>query len=353
MEQISILDLPGIRIGQVEDAGAGTGATVILCPEGMAASVDVRGGGPASRDSRILDPLAAAERIHAVLLAGGSAFGLDAAGGVQRYLEEHGFGLDMGMVKVPLVCQSDIFDLGVGNSAVRPDQAMGYAACVAAERNNYQDGNFGVGCGATVGKILGPEFAMKTGVGSYAVQLGPLQVGAIMVVNAVGDVYDPDTGMQIAGLLSEDKRTLRSTTDVLYAMYASEVSKMGFADAGADTNTDAGADGGAGADTDTDTQPLAANTTIGAVITNAGLSKAELCKMAIMAHDGMARAIRPVHTTMDGDSIYGLSVGDVPAPLDLVGTMAAEVVAKAIQVAVRSAAPAYGMPSYQSLEQNA
>ncbi len=338
MKQIAITDIPGIRIGQVEDAEAATGLTVVLCPEGMAASVDVRGGGPASRDSRILDPLATAEAIHAVVLAGGSAFGLDAAGGVQRYLEEHELGLDMGIAKVPLVCQSDIFDLGVGRSDVRPDATMGYAACVAAEEGaagNYRDGNYGVGCGATVGKVLGPEFCMKSGVGSYAVQLGPLQVGAVVAVNAAGDVYDPADGRQIAGLLGEDKQSLRSSAEVMYGMYEQQAAGAEYAAADAGAPTEAA---------------FATNTTIGAIITNADLSKAQLCKVAGMGHDGLARAINPVHTSMDGDSLYALSVGAVPAPMDLVGTLAAQVAAQAILVAVKSAAPAYGLKSYQSLQ---
>ena len=321
MKTISISDIPGIRLGQCENTEAATGVTVIIAPQGMAAGIDVRGGGPASRDTRVLDPLASAEFIHAVVLGGGSAFGLDAAGGVMRYLEEHGIGLPVETVRVPLVCQSDIFDLLVGDSTVRPDAAMGYAACVAAETGNYRDGNHGVGCGATVGKALGAEFAMKTGIGSHAVQVGDLIVGAIVVVNAIGDVVDPATGATIAGLLREDKKGFRNTTRVLAALYE---------------NGEFGAQSEIGAVT---------NTTIGAVITNANLTKSQLGKLAGMAHDGYARAISPVHTAMDGDSIYGLSLGGVDAPIDIVGSIAAEVMAQAILVATRSAQGAYGLPA--------
>jgi len=319
LREFPITDFPGISIGQVENTEAATGVTAILCQDGMAASIDVRGGGPASRDTRILDPLAAAESIHAVVLGGGSAFGLDAAGGVMRYLEEHGIGLEVGPVRVPLVCQSDIFDLMVGDPFTRPDAQMGYDACVAAEAGNYRDGNYGAGCGATVGKIAGPDFCMKSGIGSYAVQLGELKVGAIVSVNAIGDVIDPSTGATVAGVLSEDKQGFRSTSDLMYAGYAAANPGM------------------------------AANTTIGAVITNAKFTKAQLAKMAGMAHDGYARAIAPVHTSMDGDSIYGLSVGQVPAELDVVGALAADVMAQAILRAVRSAEAAYGLPSAASL----
>lgn len=319
MQVIPITDIPGISIGQVQDEEAATGVTVLLAPQGMAASIDVRGGGPASRDTRILDPLAAAQAIHAVVLAGGSAFGLDAAGGVMRYLEEHGVGLEVGPVRVPLVCQSDIFDLMVGDPFTRPDAQMGYDACVAAEAGNYRDGNYGAGCGATVGKAAGPARCMKSGIGSYAVQLGELQVGAIVVLNAIGDVVDPATGARVAGLLGEDAKTLARTTELMYAGYAAANPGM------------------------------AANTTIGAVITNAALDKAQLAKMAGMAHDGYARAIAPVHTSMDGDSIYGLSVGSVPADLDVVGALAADVMVQAILVAARSAQGAYGLPAARDL----
>lgn len=331
MQTISLADIPGIRIGQVEDAEGGTGATVIVAPDGMAAGVDVRGGGPASRDSRILDPLAAAEGIHAVLFAGGSAFGLDAAGGVQHFLEERGIGLPVGDVRVPLVCQSDIFDLLVGRSDVRPDAAMGYAACEAAfqgDAGNYRDGNYGAGCGATVGKVLGGDFCMKSGVGSYAVQLGELKIGALVVLNALGDVRDPSTGQTVAGVRSADGRSLGNTVAILSSGY--EAHSPG--------------PGGAG---------VVSNTTLGAVVTNARLSKAQLCKLAGMAHDGLARTIYPVHTAMDGDSIYGLSVGSVEASLDLVGTVAAEVVAQAVLVAARSAEAAFGLPSAKGLGCNA
>lgn len=312
METIAITEIPGFKIGQVEDLEGMTGVTAILRPEGMAAGIDVRGGGPASRETRTLDPLAAAERIHAVLIGGGSAYGLDAAGGAMRYLEERGYGLDVGPVRVPLVCQSDIFDLMVGSPDARPDAAMGYAACVAAEAGNYRDGSYGVGCGATVGKAWGPEFCMKSGIGSYAVRAGSLYIGALAVVNALGDVHDPATGQTVAGARTEDGTGFRSSTDAFAAMHEA-------------VHGSANADG------------AIVNTTIGAILTNAALTKAQLCKVAAMAHDGFARTIHPVHTSMDGDSIYALSTCDVAASCDVVGVLAAEVIAQAILCAVRSA----------------
>ncbi|MBP5283022.1 MAG: P1 family peptidase [Lachnospiraceae bacterium] len=315
-KEISIKDIEGFLIGQVENQEAGTGCTVISCKDGMRAGLDVRGGGPASRDSQMLNPLMAMQEIHAVVLSGGSAFGLGAADGVMKYLEEKGIGFDVGVTKVPLVVQSDIFDLTVGDPFTRPDAAMGYeAAKKAYEAPNYQDGNYGAGCGATVGKACGMETCMKTGIGSFAMQIGELKIGAIVVLNALGDVFDAKTGQKVAGLLTEDKKAFR---DVMEAMSASiQVVENKFV----------------------------GNTTLCAVMTNAKFSKAQLCKIAGLAHDGYARSIRPVHTSADGDSIYALSVGEVSADMDLVGALAAEVTSEAILRAVSSAKSAYGFVS--------
>ncbi len=319
-KEISITQVGNIRIGQVEDTKAATGCTVIISEQGMAAGLDVRGGGPASRDSELLDPLAAAGFVHAVLLAGGSAFGLDCAGGVMAYLEEHDIGFDVGVTKVPLVVQSDLFDLTVGDKSVRPDRVMGYeAAKRAMEAPNYRDGNYGAGCGATVGKICGMDTCMKSGIGSYAIELGELKIGAIVAVNALGDIYDWKTGKKIAGLLTEDKNGFRDTVEVMKQSIAVHENKF------------------------------VENTTIGAVITNAKFDKSQLCKIAGMTHNGYARAIRPVHTTADGDSIYALSVGDVSADQDLVGTLAADVMSEAIKRAIENAETAYGFVSASDL----
>lgn len=315
MKKINIRDIEGIRIGNAQNPSAGTGCTVILSETGMYAGLDVRGGGPASRESELLNPLTAAQQIHAVLLGGGSAFGLDAAGGVMQFLEEKNIGFDVGITKVPLVCQSDLFDLTVGDPYTRPDKAMGYEACVNAFADNYQDGCFGAGTGATVGKFKGMDFCMKSGIGSYAVQIGELKIGAIVAVNALGDIYDPHTGKIIAGMLNNDHNDFADTTKFLYQSY--EIHENKFVD----------------------------NTTIGAIITNAHFTQNQLCKIAGMAHNGYARAIRPVHTSADGDSIYALSTGDVPADCDMVGTLAADVMSEAILSAVKNAVSAYGFPA--------
>ena len=318
--EISVTEIGPIRIGQTEDEEAATGCTVFICENGMRAGLDVRGGGPASRESQLLNPLMAAQQIHAIVLSGGSAYGLGAASGVMKYLEEKGCGYDTGYALVPLVAQSDIYDLSVGDSAVRPDADMGYeAAKKAFESPNYKDGNYGVGCGATAGKIAGMETCMKTGIGSYAVQIGDLKIGAVVVLNCLGDVYDWKTGEMIAGLLSEDKKEFRSTAD--YMMSSIEAVDNKFT----------------------------GNTTLAVVITNAAFEKAQLCKIAGMAHDGYARSINPVHTSADGDSIYAVSIGDVQADQDLVGLLAANVVSEAIVRAVENAEGAYGYPAASDL----
>lgn len=319
--EIAISAIEGIRIGQTENAAAGTGCTVLISEQGMAAGLDVRGGGPASRESELLKPLAAAQFVHAVVLAGGSAFGLGAANGVMDYLEEHGIGFDVGVTKVPLVVQSDLFDLTVGEVSVRPDAAMGYeAAKFAMEQPNYRDGNFGVGCGATVGKLGGMETCMKSGIGSYALELDGLQIGAVVAVNALGDIFDWRTGRKVAGLLTPEKDGFRDSVALMKDSI--RVHENRFVE----------------------------NTTIGAVITNAAFEKAQLCKIAGMAHDGYARSIRPVHTSADGDSIYALSVGTVQADQDLVGTLAAQVMSEAILRAVLSAESAYGFPCAKDVQ---
>ncbi|MBR3231214.1 MAG: P1 family peptidase, partial [Lachnospiraceae bacterium] len=282
MKEIPITEIGPVRIGQVEDKEAATGCTVLISEDGMRVGLDVRGGGPASRDSQLLNPLTSAQIVHAVLLGGGSAFGLDAAGGVMQYLEEQGIGFDVGITKVPLVAQSNLFDLMTGDPNVRPDKAMGYeAARRALEEPNYQDGNYGAGCGATVGKAGGMETCMKTGIGSYAIEIGPLKIGAIVALNALGDVYDWKTGQKIAGLLTEDKKEFRSTEELMMQSVRKIENKF------------------------------TGNTTLGVVLTNGYFEKAQLCKIAGMAHDGYARSIRPVHTSVDGDSIYAISAGDL------------------------------------------
>ena len=318
-KEIKVTEVGDIMIGQTENTEAGTGLTVFISKDGMPAGLDVRGGGPASRESELLDPLAAAQKINAIVLSGGSAFGLGAGDGVMEYLEKKKIGYDTGYAIVPLVVQSDLYDLSVGDSKVRPDAKMGYeAAKNAFENPNYKDGNYGAGCGATVGKIAGMDTCMKSGIGSYAIQIGELKIGAVVAVNALGDIYDWKTGKKIAGLLAEDKQGFRDT----FVYMAGDISSK---------------------------DKFTGNTTIGVIITNASFEKSQLCKIAGMAHDGYARSIRPVHTTADGDSIYAVSAGSVAADQDLVGSFAALVMSEAINRAVMSAETAYGFVSASDL----
>ncbi len=320
MKEISIHEIEGYQIGNAQNVEAGTGCTMIMCKEGAAAGLDVRGGGPASRETELLKSVANAQMIHGVLLSGGSAFGLDAAGGAMKYLEERGIGFDVGITKVPLICQSCIFDLRVGDPFIRPDQRMAYEACENAEKKNYKDGNYGAGCGATIGKLHGIDGCMKSGVGSYAVQIGELKVGAIVVVNALGDVYDYKTGKKVAGLLNNEHTAYLDSEEEMFQSY--EVKANKFVD----------------------------NTTIGAVLTNARFQKTQLNKIAAMTHNGYARTIRPVHTSADGDSIYALATGVVEADQDMVASLAAHVMSEAIVRGVKAAESAYGLLAWKECE---
>ena len=309
----------GFRVGHAQDEAAATGCTVILCDRMSPAGVDVRGGGPASRESQILNPIAAAQGINAVLLSGGSAFGLDAAGGVQRYLEERDIGFDVGITKVPLVSESCLFDLTVGSSEVRPTAEMAYRACKNASYDAPAQGNVGAGTGCSIGKYRGMERAMKSGFGCCAFEAGSLRVGALVAVNALGDVYD-ENGRPVAGLLNPERNALSCTLDEM------------FADAAMAENLFTG------------------NTTLGVIVTNAKLDKTQLTKVAGMTHNGYARAIRPVHTSADGDSIYALSVGDLKSDLNLVGCLAARAMQTAILRAVQAARFAYGLIGWERLQ---
>lgn len=313
MKEIKITDINGIKVGHAQDLKGATGCTVILCEKGAWAGVDVRGGGPASRETELLNPINMVEQIHAVVLSGGSAYGLDAASGVMAFLEEKNVGFDVGVGVVPIVCGASLFDLVVGDPKCRPDKTMGYEACQNAGTGPVAEGNAGAGTGATVGKFQGPAHMMKSGLGTYGAQVGGLQAAAIVAVNALGDVIDADTGTRIAGLLNDDNTALSSTEEAMYAQYS----------------------GGKNV--------FSGNTTIGCIVTNAKLTKPQACKLASIAHNGFARAIRPVHTMVDGDTIFVMATGEVEAMPDAVGALAAEVMARAVNRAARMAEPAYGL----------
>ena len=298
-----------------------TGCTAVLFqdPEGAIVSVDVRGSSPGTRETDRLHPMGSVRKTHALLLTGGSAFGLAAADGVVRLLEERGVGLDVGVARIPLVSAAVLFDLVVGDPSVRPGPEMGYAAAAAAGRADFEQGSVGAGTGATVGKVLGLERAMKGGVGSASIELdGGIVVGALAAVNAFGDVRDPDTGEALAGPRQDDG----SLGDTV-ALLPDAAARMGWGQ----------------------------NTTLGVVATNARLTKVEAAKVAQMAHDGLARAIQPVHTTVDGDVVFAASTGGEPlaGATDIVGTWGARVMQEAVLRAVRRADGMPGIPSLADL----
>ena len=305
----SITDVSGLRVGHFTDTRRPTGCTVILTPEGAVAGVDVRGAAPGTRETELLSPLNAVEQVHSIVLAGGSAFGLDAASGVMRWLDERGFGIEVGPVRVPIVPAAILFDLWVGDSTIRPDAASGYAACEAASTGSVVEGNVGAGAGATVGKLFGIHRAMRGGIGSASVTVGGITMGALVAVNAIGDVIDPATGKTIAGARTPDGTHLLGTMRALLRGELPVLLQPGLA------------------------------TTLGVVATDAVLTKVQANKLAQMAHDGLARSINPVHTMSDGDTVFALATGTSgkTAHLSLLGALGAEAMAAAVLRAVRAA----------------
>jgi L-aminopeptidase/D-esterase-like protein len=305
----AITDVPGIEAGHFTDARRPTGCTVVIARDGAVAGVDVRGAAPGTRETDLLAPGNLVQRVHAIMLAGGSAWGLEAATGAVRWLEEHGVGLDVGVGRLPLVPAAVLFDLHLGDMRVRPDAAAGYAACAAAGRQPPAEGNVGAGAGAVVGKAFGMQHAMKGGVGTAALRVGGVTVGALIACNAMGDVVDPETGRPLAGARAADGRTLRDTRRALLRGEQPHTLLAG------------------------------SNTTIGVIATDAQLTKAQAQRLAMAGHDGLARAINPVHTMSDGDTLFTLATGrapDHPGMLTLV-TMAAEAVARSTVRAVMAA----------------
>ncbi|MEW5817229.1 MAG: P1 family peptidase [Spirochaetota bacterium] len=315
----TITDVPGIKVGHAHNLKAGTGCTVILCEKGAVAGVDVRGGAPGTREIDSLSPVNLVNRIHAIYLGGGSAFGLDGASGVMQYLKEHEIGFDAGVAKVPIVPGAVLFDLVVGSPAIWPDADMGYTACQQARAENCEQGSIGAGTGATVGKVAGPACIMKGGLGTASYSSGDLIVGAIVAVNCYGDVIDHRSGNILAGTLQPDKKHLANSMDLLLK------------------------EPGKGS------RVFPTNTTIGVIATNVGFTKVQATKIAMMAHDGYARAINPVHTMYDGDTIFCVSTGDVESDITAIGSIAAHVMAQAIANAVIQAESLFGIPSYRDI----
>ncbi|MES2958652.1 MAG: P1 family peptidase [Pseudomonadota bacterium] len=318
----AITDVTGLTVGHFTHPARATGCSVVLCPEGVVAGVDVRGGAPGTRETDLLAPENLIDRVHAVLLTGGSAFGLDAAGGVMRWLEERGHGFAIGKLRVPIVPAAVLFDLWQGDLSIRPDAAAGYAACEAASRARPAQGNVGAGAGAAVGKLFGIERAMKGGIGSASIRVSGVTVAALVAVNATGDVIDPADGAPIAGArTSADSRHLVHCAAALQRGEIPARLQAGMA------------------------------TTLGIVATDARLDKAQCRKLAGMAHDGLARCISPIHTPHDGDTLFALATGTnaVAANLTLIGMLAAEVTTRAVISAIHHAIGLPGLPAAREL----
>ena len=317
MKEINVTEIKGIKIGIAENRKAGTGCTVAICENGASAGVDVRGGAPGTRETDLLSPINLVDKVHAVMIAGGSAFGLDAAGGIMKYLEENGIGFDVGVTKVPIVCGAVLFDLTCGDYKIRPDAKMGYEACnnILPKLNN---GSIGAGCGATVGKVLGMEHAMKGGLGTYAVSIGELQVGAIVAVNCFGDVIDPVSGEIIAGAIKDNKFV--NTSSVLISKY------------------------------DNKKNYFSGNTTLGIIITNGNFNKAQCTKISSMAHNAYGKTMKPAHTMYDGDTIFTMATGEIEADISSVGMIAEIVMEKAIMNAIKEADSLHGFKCYKDLK---
>ena len=305
----SITRVAGIEVGHFTDTRRPTGCTVVMAREGAVAGVDVRGAAPGTRETDLLHPSNLVDKVHAIMLAGGSAWGLEAATGAVRWLEERGVGLDVAVGRLPIVPAAVLFDLLVGDMRIRPDAAAGYAACAAASSADPAEGNVGAGAGAVVGKVFGIQHAMKGGVGTASITVDGVTVGALIACNALGDVIDPDTAQVMAGARTDDGRALRDTRRALLRGQPP--------------------------------QPLLAgtNTTIGVVATDAILTKAQAHRLAISAHDGLARSINPVHTMSDGDTLFSLGTGRAGKSLGMMvlATMAAEATARATVRAVQAA----------------
>lgn len=319
MKSILFNSIEGIKVGNAQNLNGPTGCTVIICEEGASAGVDVRGGSPGTRETDLLNPVNLVDKIHAVVLAGGSAFGLDASSGVMQYLEKRNIGFDVTVTKVPIVCGAVLFDLAIGDFTIRPDKIMGYEACKNSELNLCQNGNIGAGAGATVGKIKGSKYSMKGGLGSFAVQIGDLKVGALVAVNCLGDVVDSKTGNIIAGVLNEDGKSFANTENIMLETYYEKKNLFNR------------------------------NTTIGAVVNNGKFTKSEMNKIASMAHNGYARAMRPAHSIFDGDTIFSMATGKVEADLSVVGFLSAQVMETAIINAIKNSESILGYKSYKDI----
>ncbi len=313
-----LTDVQGLEVGHSQSKEGITGCTVVICKEGATGGVDVRGGAPGTRETDLFKAENMIQKVHAIVLSGGSAFGLDAASGVMKFLEEEGIGFNVGVATVPIVASAVIFDLALGDPLIRPNLEMGYKASKSASQTENTQGNIGCGMGASVGKIMGPNNGMKSGIGSASISFGDLVVSAIVSVNSFGDIYNHKTGEQIAGVYDYENKKLLNTIEI---MTNNEV-QLGFS---------------------------IENTTIGVIGTNAILTKAEANKVSQMAQNGLARSINPVHSMMDGDTVFTMATNVVKSDVNIIGTLAAEVMSRAISNGIKSAESIDGLFAYSDI----
>ncbi|ASN05570.1 P1 family peptidase [Virgibacillus necropolis] len=322
MKEIRLQEIKGFRFGHAQNDDALTGCSVIICEKGAIGGVEVRGGAPGTRETDALHPENLVEEVHGIFLSGGSAFGLDVGSGMMQLLEEKSIGFDVQVTKVPIVAGAILFDLYPGDPVVRPDSKMGYEACTQAYLDKtFSQGSVGAGTGATVGKCLGYDFVMRGGIGSYALEIGELQIGAVVVVNAFGDIIDPTTNQIVAGAYDRLNGTFLKSDEQMLAQLENKP-----------------------------TNRFSGNTTIGSIVTNAKLTKSQANKIASIAHDGFARTIRPSHTLVDGDTLFTLTTNQIETDLNVLSMLASQVVEQAVLNAVRNATGVFQIPSYKDIQ---
>lgn len=314
-----VTDIEGILVGHNQDYDALTGTSVVIAKEAACCGVDVRGSAPGTRETDLLKAENLVEKVNAVMLSGGSAYGLDAASGIMEFLEKNDMGMDVQVCKVPIVTGAVVFDLAVGNPMVRPDKKMGYQACAHATDNDTSQGCIGGGTGASVGKILGNDFSMKSGIGQACIEVGDFKIAALTVLNAFGDIYDYEKGKKIAGVYDKKNNKFLDTLEILKEKTSNFDAFSGK------------------------------NTTIAIVVTNGNFSKAQCNKLAQMAHDGFARSIEPVHTMFDGDTIFSMATGMIDFDLSLAGSLAARVISRSIANAIYSSESKGGLIAYKDI----
>lgn len=356
-KEIRITDFEGVKVGHAERRELGSGCTAVIFEKGLLCGCEVRGGSPATRDTQTLRSEMTNQRIYGVMLTGGSAYGLDTCTGAMNYLTEQGIGTQVRDWRIPVVVGASIFDFPVSGGRFRPDAELGYEAAANASKGAVAEGSVGGGTGATVSKYLGLEQCIKGGIGTYGLQIGDLKVAAIVNVNAFGDIYDTETGTQITGPLTEDRKRILNAVELMYEKLEHDAErKAGKNESKSESKSESNGESKYESENEAENSGcvseqnvLECNTTVGLIITNACLNKGQMNKVAAMTHNGYARAIRPVHSSVDGDTVFAATTNEVQASVDVVGILASEVMEKAIVRAVQAADSLAGIPALRDL----